>query len=91
VLGVFNAMLGHTQLTEGYYHDLHGIADANPLRGSLDVKLNSRGCSAATGWFVVDHVFYFNGRLTAMDLRFEERCPGLAPMHGQVHWTENLT
>ncbi|MEO8561798.1 MAG: hypothetical protein ABI601_06965 [bacterium] len=89
--GVFNTMIGHPRLDEGYYHDLRGIADADPLRGSLDVTLNSRGCAPVTGWFVVDHVFYFNGRLTAMDLRFEQRCPGFGPMHGQVHWTENLT
>ena len=42
--------------------------------------------------FAVDHVFYFNGHLTTLDLRFEQRCPGVAaPMHGQIHWTENLT
>ena len=90
--GAFTTMLGHVQLEEGYYHDLRGPANADPLRGSLDVALNAHACSGFTGWFVVDHVFYFNGHLTALDLRFEQQCPGFAaPMHGQLHWTENLT
>jgi hypothetical protein len=90
--GAFTTMLGHPQLEEGYYRDLRAAAGADPLKGSLDVALDARGCAASTGWFVVDHVFYFNGRLTTLDLRFEQRCPGFtAPMHGQLHWTENLT
>jgi hypothetical protein len=90
--GAFTAMLGNPQVQDGYYPDLRGPADADPLRGSLDVTLNAHGCSGVTGWFVVDHIFYFNGHLTALDLRFEQRCPGFAaPMHGQLHWTENLT
>ncbi|HEV7991839.1 MAG TPA: hypothetical protein VGP25_08445, partial [Gemmatimonadaceae bacterium] len=92
VHGVFATMLGHLQLDEGYYDGLREAANANPLRGSLDVMLNTRACTSVTGWFVVDHSFYFNGRLTALDLRFEQRCPGFtAPMHGKLHWTENLT
>ncbi|HEV7992527.1 MAG TPA: hypothetical protein VGP25_11925, partial [Gemmatimonadaceae bacterium] len=87
VRGVFTTMLGHDQLDDGYYDELRGAADANPLRGSLDVTLNTRACTSVTGWFVVDHSFYFNGRLTALDLRFEQRCPGFtAPMHGKLHW-----
>jgi hypothetical protein len=90
--GVFTTMLGHPQLEEGYYRDLRGAADADPLKGSLDVALGTRSCGSLTGWFAVDHVFYFNGRLTTLDLRFEQRCPGFAtPIHGQIHWTENLT
>jgi hypothetical protein len=90
--GAFTTMLGHVQLEEGYYRDLRDPAHADPLKGSLEVSLNARGCGSTTGWFVVDHVFYFNGRLTTLDLRFEQRCPGFpAPMHGQIHWTENLT
>jgi hypothetical protein len=92
VRGAFTTMLGHVQLEEGYYRDLRGPADADPLKGSLDVTFDARRCAALTGWFVVDHVFYFNGRLTTLDLRFEQRCAGVAvPTHGQLHWTENLT
>jgi hypothetical protein len=92
VRGVFTTMLGHPVIEDGYYRDLRGAAGADPLKGSLDVTIDAHACAAATGWFVVDHVFYFNGRLTTLDLRFEQRCSGAAtPMHGQLHWTENLT
>lgn len=92
VHGVFTMMLGHPLIEEGYYRDLRDAANADPLKGSLDVTIDAHACSSLTGWFAIDHVFYFNGRLTALDLRFEQRCPGFAlPMHGQLHWTENLT
>lgn len=92
MIGVFQTMLGKTQLEVGYYHDLHGALEADPLFGALDVMLNLRRCGSLSGWFAIDHVFYFQGHLTAFDLRFEERCSGfVAPMHGQVHWTENNT
>ena len=92
VWGAFSTMIGHTRLDEGYYQNLRGAANADPLRGSIDVALDGHTCASPTGWFVVDHVFYFNGRITALDLRFEQRCPGLtAPTRGQLHWTENLT
>jgi hypothetical protein len=39
------------------------------------------------GWFAIDRVIYTNGILTALDLRFEQRCGGgSAALHGVVHW-----
>ena len=90
--GVFTTMLGYPLIEEGYYRDLRGAANADPLKGSLDVTLDAHACGSLTGWFVIDHVFYFDGHLTSLDLRFEQRCQEFAaPMHGQIHWTENLT
>jgi hypothetical protein len=87
--GSFEAMLGMTVLEVGYYPELRGPAEALPLGGAIDVSLNGRRCSKLTGWFAIDHVFYFNGNMTMLDLRFEQRCDGDAvPMHGQVHWRE---
>jgi hypothetical protein len=45
-------------------------------------------CTAPTGWFAVDHLAYDDGgNMTALDLRFEQRCNGNAPaLHGQIHW-----
>ena len=87
--GTFDAMLGMLALKEGYYPDLHGPTAELPLDGLLDVALNARRCATLSGWFAIDYVFYFNGNMTAIDLRFEERCPGVVqPMHGQVHWRE---
>jgi hypothetical protein len=87
--GVFQTMLGLTELKEGYYGDLRGLSDADPLAGALAVSLNAQECRVVDGWFMVDHVFYFTGGLTQVDLRFEERCSTFgAPMHGQIHWRE---
>ncbi|MGZ4707379.1 MAG: hypothetical protein ACXWBN_01400 [Acidimicrobiales bacterium] len=46
-------------------------------------------CAAPTGWFAVDHIAYAeDGSLSALDLRFEQRCDGeTASLHGQVHWS----
>lgn len=89
VNGVFQAMIGQTELKVGYYRDLRGSTEADPLAGSLDVLLGARGCASLVGWFAIDHVFYFNGLLTQIDVRFEERCAGFGvPMHGQIHWRE---
>jgi len=87
--GTFDAMLGMLALENGYYPGLRGPADGDPLDGLLDVVVNGRRCATLTGWFAIDHVFYFNGNMTQLDLRFEQRCAGVAqPMHGQVHWRE---
>jgi hypothetical protein len=87
--GTFDAMLGMLALEDGYYPALHGPTNQLPRDGLLDVAMNGRGCATLSGWFAIDHVFYFNGNMTALDLRFEERCPGItAPMHGEVHWRE---
>ena len=88
--GKFQLLLGQTEIKAGYYHDLRGIAANDLLAGALDVTLNARGCATHVGWFAVDHVFYFNGLLTQIDLRFEERCSDFrAPMRGKIHWRES--
>jgi hypothetical protein len=85
---IFQHMLGTTAVQEGYYRDLRGLSeDLN--RGGLGVALNGPGCDSLVGWFAIDHVFYFQGNLTTIDLRFELRCNGFAaPLRGQVHWAE---
>ena len=88
--GRFQLLLGQTEIKVGYYHDLRGNSATAAPAGALDVTLNARGCATHVGWFAVDHVFYFNGLLTQIDLRFEERCSDFsAPMRGQIHWRES--
>ena len=88
--GKFQLLLGQTEIQVGYYHDLRGNPATDALAGALDVLLNARGCASHVGWFAVDHVFYFNGLLTQIDLRFEERCSDFrAPMRGKIHWRES--
>jgi hypothetical protein len=87
--GVFQTMIGLTQLREGYYAELRGQSQINVLRGAFDVALDSRACESPVGWVAIDHLFYFSGILTTLDMRFEARCAGFAaPMHGQIRWRE---
>jgi hypothetical protein len=87
--GSFQEMTGLTAMQEGYFRDLRALAERSGA-GGLDVGVNAWDCASLVGWFVIDHQFYFQGNLTAVDLRFELRCDGFgAPLHGQIHWTES--
>jgi hypothetical protein len=85
--GDFQAMNSLTQLKPGYYADLERWPFHNPAKGGLSWSGNGRGCNTLTGWFVVDQATYSGTALTALDLRFEQRCEGsMPPLHGAVHW-----
>ena len=87
--GTFQEMTGQTAMQEGYYRDLRGPSEL-PALGALDVGVSAWDCASLVGWFVVDRQFYFQGRLTIIDLRFELRCGGFgAPLRGQIHWAES--
>jgi len=87
--GSFREMSGLTSVQEGYYRDLRSVGEQSST-GGLGVTVNTWQCASLVGWFVVDRQFYFQGNLTAIDLRFELRCEGFgAPLHGQIHWTES--
>jgi len=85
--GDFLAMEAVTRLEPGYYGKLQRYPFHNAVRGGLSWYGEGRGCSALSGWFVVDSVTYAEGALTAVDLRFEQHCQGGAPaLHGAIHW-----
>ena len=45
------------------------------------------GCGSANGSFTIDTVAFANGALSALDLRFEQRCDGSSTVfRGTVHW-----
>ena len=80
-LGLFQPMYGHSALEVGYYP----VTD-NALDAMLRVSSHS-GCNSTRGWFAVDSVAYAAGRLSALDVRFEQHCDGAAPaLHGMLHW-----
>jgi hypothetical protein len=88
--GDFKAMSPLSLLEPGYYGDLERYPFSNPAKGGLSWSGDGRGCNTLGGWFVVDHVAYDNGSLSAIDLRFEQHCEGgSAALHGQIHWTPN--
>jgi hypothetical protein len=86
--GDFRGMNSISELQTGYYPNLMRYPFHNPVKGGLDWSGKGRGCNTLTGWFVVDHVAYSGGRLTALDLRFEQRCEGStsSALRGQIHW-----
>lgn len=85
--GVFMAMRSLADLKVGYYPQLRAYPFNNPTRGGIDWTGDGRGCSSIDGWFAVDAMTVENGKITAYDLRFEQRCEGrAAPLRGAVHW-----
>jgi len=83
----FQTMNTLSQLQPGYYPDLMRYPFHNPTKGGLSWTGEGRGCNRLLGWFAVDRVVYTNGVLTALDLRFEQRCEGGTPaLHGAIHW-----
>jgi hypothetical protein len=85
VRGTFDAMSGMLTPEVGYYPDLHEAAAVSHI-GAIDVAVNGRPCASPSGWFAIDYIFFFSGNLTMLDLRFEQRCAGVAaPSRGQVH------
>ena len=83
----FEAMSAVTSLKVGYYPGLQRRYNHNRLKGGLEVVLDGMGCNALLGWVAIDRVEYTNGRLSAIDIRFEQACDGEAPGNGKVHWT----
>ncbi len=85
--GGFQTMIPLSQFDPGYYSDLRRLPFDNPVKGGLEWSAGSRGCNTLLGWFAIDHVTYTNSNLSAVDIRFEQRCEGgTAALHGAVHW-----
>jgi hypothetical protein len=86
--GRFTGMSSLAQLQPGYYGGLHGEGQANPAKGSIQLGGGPLWCTTVSGWFVIDQIGYADGKLTSVDMRFEELCDGgSVPVHGKVHWT----
>ena len=78
-----------SRLETGYYGDLQRFPSHNPAKGGLEWSGFGRGCNAIAGWFVVDSVAYNGVTLTAIDLRFEQRCDSQsAALRGQIRWRQ---
>jgi uncharacterized repeat protein (TIGR01451 family) len=90
--GDFQAMVGLPQLQPGYYGELQRYPFHNTVRGGLSWSGEGRGCNTLRGWFVVDSISYSNGELSAVELRFEQRCEGgAAALRGKIRVVANDT
>ena len=61
------------------HDDLQRYPFHNVTKGGLNWSGDGRGCNRLTGWFVIDRVTYSDSTLTAIDLRFEQRCDDRLP------------
>lgn len=84
--GEFEGMNSIADLRPGYYGSL-STWPFNPTRGGLDWwGGQGRNCDPS-GWFVIDSLTRVNDTLTALTLRFEQRCSdGRLALRGVVHW-----
>jgi hypothetical protein len=83
--GGFQGMNTLSRLEVGYYGDLQD----NPVKGWLNWYGEHRICDGTSGWFVVDNVTYVGVTLTAIELRFEQRCDGSASaLRGALRWSQ---
>jgi hypothetical protein len=88
-VGEFQAMNSLTRIETGYYPDLERFPFHNPAKGGLSWTGESRACNTLRGWFAVDRVTYSGSALTAIELRFEQRCEGgTAALRGAIRWSQ---
>lgn len=80
-------MVSVSQLLPGLYADVRQFGTHNPAKGGLTVEGSSRVCNTSRGWYVIDAIRFENGRMTLLDMRFEQRCDGsTGSLRGQIHW-----
>lgn len=90
--GDFKGRDSLAELQVGYYGDLRRYPFHDPAQGGMNWSGDGRGCNTLSGWFVVDNITYDSGKLSAVDLRFEQFCGGsTGALHGQIHWTATDT
>jgi hypothetical protein len=76
-----------SRLQPGYYGSLARYPFHNPVNGGMEWSGEGRGCNTLAGWFIVDSVSYEGSALSAIDLRFEQRCEGgSSALRGKIKW-----
>jgi hypothetical protein len=84
--GSFYGMDSLTQLRTGYYPNLTRYPIFNPVRGGF-AWAGSTSCAETQSWFAVDSVSYSGNTLTAIELRFEQKCgSSVGVLRGQIRW-----
>ncbi len=89
--GEFIAKLGQGQFVAGNYPNLEGHPFPAPSSAAMAVFGDGTAPTLPKGWLVIDSIRYVEGKLVAVDLRFEQigsdrigNDKGL--LHGQLHW-----
>ncbi len=73
-------------LSPSTYDNLQRYPDHDPARGGLQWWGVIEVCKDLGGWLVIDAADYTDGRLVALEARFEQRCTPGDVLRGQIHW-----
>jgi hypothetical protein len=78
----------HTRVVTGSFTGLSRYPFHDPVVGGLSWSGEGRGCNTLSATFTVDRATYEADQLTALDLRFEQRCEGgTAALRGRIQWS----
>lgn len=84
----FQAMSSLPDLRAGYYGNLGIYPGHDGTVGGMYVQRSaSSTCASPGGWFVVDSITYTGSEISAVELRFEQPCPGTVPIRGYIRWS----
>lgn len=87
-LGEFQLPSSLGSIQPGSYTNLQRYPFHDPAAGGLEWTAEHRGCNQLSGSFTIDRATYTSGKLTAVELRFEQHCEGMAPaLRGTVRWS----
>jgi uncharacterized repeat protein (TIGR01451 family) len=85
----FDNMSSIPRLQPGYYPNVQRLFLHNPTVGGMDIHGQGRNCEVVDGWFVIDSVTYTGTTVTAIDVKFEQKCNnGSAALHGRIRWSQ---
>ncbi len=89
-IGDFALPSALTQLQPGTYGNLKRYAFRDLAVGGIEWNGEGRGCEQIGGSIVVNGVEYVAGRLSALDLSFEQHCNNQVPaLRGQIQWRQD--
>ncbi len=84
--GEMQSPAGVSELAPSYHDGLQRFPTHDVARGGMQWWGLTALCDGLEGWFAVDTASYAQGRLVAIEARFEQRCPTGERLFGQIRW-----
>lgn len=89
--GEMQSPAGASGLEPSYHDGLQRFPVHDAASGGLQWWGLTALCDGLEGWFAVDAATYEQGRLVAIEARFEQRCPSGESLLGQIRWRADDT
>lgn len=91
----FQPPAGSTQIVPGNYDKASAWPASTESQALLFLAVDSAGCTTQQGWVSVDSATYADGKLVALELRFEQLCAAGINMpqgllHGHLRWRADI-